>query len=245
VPPAYRASGVFTATIGTSIPVPVPPSVQNNDMLIVGIVTQSDAATVAADAAWTAFTESPVTDAATGDSRLYCWWRVASSEPASYTFSLSTATACSGGIIAYSSAGAIDRQEMAGTATASRTAVTPDITPGATNTMTVCIFAADLAGSDEWTVVEPLTKHIDVSDASAFTRIAFADALSSDLADLYPSTALYPSDILYPLDGTETNLHGTAHLASSVPMMTAIASILEATPGVTPSYRRTLLGVGA
>jgi hypothetical protein len=245
VPPAFRASGVFTATVGTSIPVPVPGSVQDDDMMVVGITTQSDAATVTAPGGWTAFTESPVTDAPTGDSRLYCWWRVASSEPVSYTFTLSSATACSGGLVAYSSAGAIDQQEMAGNSTAARTAVTPDITPGATNTRVVCVFASDLAGSDEWTVVGPLTKRIDISDSTAFTRIAFADSLASDLAQLYPDDALYPSDILYPLDGTETNLHGTAHLASSVPTMTAIASILEATPVVTPSYRRTLLGVGA
>jgi hypothetical protein len=246
LPPAFRSSGVFNATVGTSIPVPVPGSVQDDDMMVVGIVTEDDSATITADAGWTAFADSPVTDAATGNSRLYCWWRIASSEPVSYTFTLSSAVICSGGLVAYSSAGAIDQQEMDGEATASTMAITVGITPSDTDTLVVCVFAADPPSTDEWTVHSPLTKRVDVSDATSLARLAIADAPALSLAGLiYPDDLLLPDDLLYPDSGSETNLRGSATLANSVPMMTAIASIFEATAAVASPYRRTLLGVGA
>ena len=243
--PTFRATGVFTATLGTSVPVGIPPSVQDGDMLIVAIATQSDAATLTAPGAWTAFTDSPVTDAPTGDSRLYCWWRVASSEPVSYTFTLSTPTACSGGLVAYQSAGAIDQQEMVGTSTAATVMRTPVVTPGATGTLVVCIFAVDAASAGgEFTETGALTKRVDISDSSAFTRIAIADADAADLALLYPDSIIYPDDVVYP-DGEEIDLRGSATFPSSLPSMTAIASILEGTPAApTTRRRRMLTGVG-
>ena len=243
MPASYRTSSVFTATVGTSVLVPVP-SVQDGDMLVVALTTQSDAATVTAPGGWTAFTDSPVTDAPTGDSRLYCWWREASSEPASYTFTLSTATACSGGLVAYQDAGAIDQQEMLGVSAAATTAETATVTPSVDDTLVVCVFAADLTGSDEWTPRDPLTKRVDVAESTAWTRLAICDAPAVEMGLLYPDTVLYPSDVLYPTGGGSGEVFGIASLASSVPTMTAITSILPGVTVATTVGRRMLMGVG-
>ena len=216
-------------------------------MIVVGIVTASDGSTITPASGFTAFTDSPVTDAPTGDSRLYCWWRVATgSESVSYIFTLSSPTVCAGGTVVYQDAGAIDQQEMLGSSTASTIARTAAITPSDTGTLVVCIFATDATSSSgEWTETGALTKRVDFADSSAFTRIAFCDAPASELALLYPDSILYPDDVLYP-DGEEMDLRGAATFPSSLPSMTAIASIFEGTPVATGTRRRRMLmGVGA
>lgn len=212
-------------------------------MMIVGIATQSDAATITPPAGWTAFADSPVTDAPTGDSRLYCWWRVSDgSEPVSNIFTLSTPTACAGGAVIYSGAGAIDQQEMAGDSTAGTVATTPAITASEADTMVVCAFAADATGADEWTELDPLTKRVDIGDTSAFVRFAFADAPASEMGYLYPDTILETTTTLYP---DSDHLFGQATLVSSLPMMTGVFNIKAAAVTASGSRRRMLMGVGS
>lgn len=151
---AFTPIGTLTPTTATgttsSLSINVPSGVVNGDVLIciVGFSGGATAYSAPASTGWTAigsaFTSSTFSECA--------FWRVASSEPASYTFSVSTGapTNCAGAMIALTntaSSGQPESSSSANDATASTTHSSPSATPLAATDALVAAFAVNVAGT--------------------------------------------------------------------------------------------------
>jgi len=102
---AFRnAQGSNNAGGGTSIVMTMPtsPSVSDGDILLMVVNADYIPTTIGTPSGWTVLNN--VTDGNTNTLRQAIFWRVASSEPASYTVSLSPTAKASGGILALSGA---------------------------------------------------------------------------------------------------------------------------------------------
>ncbi|MBK8188816.1 MAG: hypothetical protein IPK79_00015 [Vampirovibrionales bacterium] len=156
---------VYTAAVNATITVNAPTGVIDNDVLIATVAHSGG--TLSTPAGWTAVrtvTGSGVT--------LATYRRVASSEPANYTWSLDSADTIAVAIAAYTNvdtAAPIDAHD--GQANASSTSMTaPAITT--TETDTVLLFVGGAAGNVRATVPGGMTELVDTGTGAASVYVA-------------------------------------------------------------------------
>ncbi|HZR02677.1 MAG TPA: LamG domain-containing protein [Burkholderiales bacterium] len=133
-----QTSGVSAA----SVTINVPAGTKAGDLLLAAVAARN-AATVTAPAGWTAVAALNTTSGTT--LRQVVYYRVATgTEPASYTFTLSSSVRTAGLIVAYRGVDTANPIDVsAGQANASASTITaPSITPSVTGTMLVGLFSA-------------------------------------------------------------------------------------------------------
>lgn len=143
---AFRSAA--TAANGaapTSLVVPAPAGTADGDVLVAFVVISADQTIATVPSGWTLLDDQS-TGIATGDCRHAVYRKVASSEPASWTWGWSAAADCAVVVVAYSgvSAGAPVNtsayQAMVGSTTSH---VAPSVTPSVASTVTLSAFGAN------------------------------------------------------------------------------------------------------
>ena len=154
---------------GSTLSINVPTGTVAGDVMIAAIATTPSTVTITAPAGWTLI--QAVTQTTATSNRVSTYYRVATAtEPASYTWTLSTAhTGASGGIVSYSG---VDNTTpinvSAGAATASAlTHTAPSITTTVANGMLVTVH--EYASARSWTPPAGMTERVDIASRAAST----------------------------------------------------------------------------
>lgn len=185
---AYRSHTAQTTTGSGAIVINKPSGVVDGDLLIGFFSEDSNTPRVTAPAGWTAFSGTGIgADGSIVDGTsavLQCFYKVASGEGASWSFTPSGTYTGISGVIAYSGADTTTPIDVAaGTSTASSTThATATITPSVINTMLVGIWMIDSNGANSWSTGD-MNERVDQSTGSA----AFVTLSVHDL--LYGSTS--------------------------------------------------------
>ena len=169
---AFRdAASSGTVAAGTSLVIPVPAGVQNGDVMLAAVAVRGGSnVTNMAIAGWTnLFTTNQSTNV-----QLSVFFRVASSEPATYTATWTGSFNAAGGI--YAASGAQTGTPLSGNqANASSVNVTaPSISPSGTGLL---IFVGGLSAGATFTPPPTMQERIDVKSTAGATNAAltFAD----------------------------------------------------------------------
>lgn len=134
---------------GTTITISVPASVANNDILVAVVAINSDTATLSAPGGWTAGPDVPVTGRSL---RIALWWRVASSEPASYDWTVSAAQRRVGAMLAYRGLLTTGQPDASDSSIQDANVTTIDadaVTTSVVNDLIIVAYASNNAGT--WT----------------------------------------------------------------------------------------------
>jgi hypothetical protein len=163
LPPTYVNSTTSVQnSSGSTITMTVPSGISNGNLLVMYVAMASNARTWTTPAGWTVGTAQ--------DTSRAVYWRVASSEPASYTVTHSGTETSSGVIIAYANA-AWDTSGLAAQTAASP--VTPvAITVGTTNSAIVYV-ASQISSSLTFTTPTGYTARASDSDATGPSMAVF------------------------------------------------------------------------
>ena len=168
-----------TAIGGSSVSPSAPSGTQDGDLMIAVASIGAGPSTWTFPAGWT-----EVYDQGSGAS-LAVAYRYASSEPGSYTFTPSAASACGAGIATFRNA-QYNQIGSAGTGTSSATAGNITVNQGY-----ILIVVADGNGSDFTTSSSTLTEIVDV-DAVTLTRAIYFDPeYTGSISNVADRTATY------------------------------------------------------
>jgi len=180
---AYATGASASANDGT-VTVSVPSGTQNSDVMVLVVTTNNLNALTA-----TGWTQSLQTVIRGGEYSYVCY-RVASSEPGSYTFTQTTAT-MSAGIATYRgvlTSSVFDVSPVAGTVVTSGTSiVAPSITPSYGGSRMVCSFIS----RESWTFSTPtgMTERWDFNDGrGVYTQSLDDEAVSTGATGTRTST---------------------------------------------------------
>lgn len=177
--------------------VTVPTGVQNGDIMIAVLAASTGTRVMTVPATWTQVTGSPVTSPGS-DTVMYVLYRVAASEPASYTFDWDASAGGCACIVAYRGGDVlipIDNQ-AAGNFASTATPTGPALTPRSGNCMVLAIYATDqAAGGVTWTPPNGYTERVDFQDAGgALVSIHVAEKLQINAATETPQATVSTAD---------------------------------------------------
>ena len=201
---ASSGSSAFSAT---SVLIAVPAGTVNGYVMVACVTTNGETTTISPPAGWTAIRG----DAYSAAGRQQMWYRVASSEPANYTWTVVAGSSLAGGIISLSGVDTTtptDGDTGAASNDGLTSIIAPSITTSVANTMLVGFFGAhDSATSiavatgmteriasvhpDVFTTLEAATEAV-VAIGATGTRSATANVAARDLAQMVamrPATA--------------------------------------------------------
>lgn len=166
---ALRSSATGQSSANTNLVVNVPAGVQDGDFLVLFVVADTDTATITLPAGWTEVPGSPQTRASSLTGR--CAYRIASSEPASYTVTFSGSSAGTGAVIAaYFDTVSLGLDTSSGnTFAVSTTHTLTGITAAIDNEMLVCCFASDAGTS--YTPPAGMTERADFQPSTSLTMM--------------------------------------------------------------------------
>ncbi|MBI2764858.1 MAG: hypothetical protein HYX53_02975 [Chloroflexi bacterium] len=166
---ASRSSATGASSANTSLVVNVPAGVQNGDFLVLFVSADTDTATITLPAGWTEIPGSPQTPAGIVTTR--CAYRLASSEPASYTVTFSGSSAGTGAVMgAYFDTVSLGLDSSGGnTFAASTTHTLTGISAAITNEMLVCCYANDSATT--YTPPPGMTERVDFQPSTSLTMM--------------------------------------------------------------------------
>lgn len=190
---AFRNSASSSGLADTTITMAKPTGTADGDLMIAVIGSSSQTPTMTTAAAgWTAYSWSPV-DGAT-DSRLWVYWKIASSEGASWDWVMSAGGQFVWGAASYSGVnGVAPNDNSAGASNASATDhTTPTITTNVTNTMIVAVFCSDQAGAATWS--SAMDERFDLQDGQ-FVALALYDAAQAAAGTVSKTATASTSDI--------------------------------------------------
>ena len=141
----YRSitTGAMTGGGASGITLTKPAGTTDGDFLLTRVALHSGTATVNTLAGWTGF----ISIVYNTNMHEQLFWRIASSEPASYAWTFSTNARGVAEVVAFTGVNAIDTNNNTNT-TATSTLVAPSLTALTANEMLVCFFSqADGAGA--------------------------------------------------------------------------------------------------
>lgn len=166
---AFRSSATGQSSANTNLVVNVPAGVQDGDFLVLFVVADTDTATITLPAGWTEMPGSPQTRAGSLTGR--CAYRIASSEPASYTVTFSGSSAGTGAVMAaYFDTVSLGLDTSSGnTFAASTTHTLTGISSAIDNEMLVCCFASDAGTS--YTPPSGMTERADFQPSTSLTMM--------------------------------------------------------------------------
>lgn len=154
---------------GTNLSIRVPAGTASGDVMIAAVSTTPSSVPITAPAGWTLI--QAVTQATTTSNRVSTYYRVAgASEPAAYTWTLSTAhTGAAGGIASFSGVDNVAPINVsAGQATASSlNHAAPSVTTTVANAMLVTVH--EYASASSWTPPGGMTEAVDQASRAAST----------------------------------------------------------------------------
>jgi 1,2-diacylglycerol 3-beta-glucosyltransferase len=175
-PVQYRASSSNVAADSTSMVINVPAGVVNGDVMVAVVAWRFQSGlTVSGPAGWTLLN--------TGGNGACCtvneYTRVASNEPASYTWTSSAATGITGGISAYTNVDTVTLVDVqGGNASSGLTATTPVLTTTQPAEMLVATFVTSFTAT--WTPPTGMVERFDRTVGGSFTEsISLADGIEA------------------------------------------------------------------
>ena len=183
---------------GTTIVCNVPAGTVNNDGMLL-CVTVRDVITVTTHASWT-LVGSALSGTGATSCRKYVYSRVAASEPASYTITISSAIEATAEMLSYSgtSTTALVNASLGTIDTDADTSLTADaITTTVANCMIVGFFGVDLDGGAQTITAPPsgMTERSNVvSTGARLLRCETADVLQAGIGTTGAKTATLSSD---------------------------------------------------
>lgn len=170
MPPPYVNSNGNTASVGTNVTVNVPSGVSNGQALVANVgFTGGSGVTVTPPAGWTLIRRDD--NGTTLGNALY--WRIANSEPASYTWTLSSSQNNSGSMIAYST---VDQANPIGAHGGQANSSSTNVTAPSITTLyesSVVLFFGGILAVTTLTPPSGFTERLDVNSAT------FADQVFS------------------------------------------------------------------
>lgn len=209
---AFRAaSSIATGSSASSLTVNVPAGVQNNDILLAQVMLGSSQA-VTTPAGWTLLA-GPLADYTTSSVNAYVFWRVASSEPASYTFSFSGSANSVGCMLAYSGGDPSDPIDDIQTAVDSSLSTSHNasaVTTSRGGNLIVVLWGGFESNDFTWTPPSGMTERYDGGRKSASSYYV----ISAD--DMVKATA-----------GSTGALTGTTDVSAGVTMVTVALNTAE------------------
>lgn len=176
---AYRSSATGSTGAGTaaSVVVNLPAGTVDGDVLIAAFLDRQASATkVQLLSGWTEIRNDPFVAPV---AFLTSFYKVASSEPSSYTWTMSPNANCSGGIAAYSGVDTTTPIDVTGVGqvNASSTSVTaPAITPTSANVLLVFVGGLGGSTSPTWTPPGSMNERFEaVNSAANIVAVELAD----------------------------------------------------------------------
>jgi hypothetical protein len=162
---AFRSAATGQSSANTSLVVNVPAGVQDGDFLVLFVAADTAGATITLPAGWTALPSSPLNLGV----QAACAYRIASSEPASYTVTFSGSSAGTGAVMAaYVDTVSLGLDTSSGnTFAASTTHTLTGISAAIANEMLVCCFASDAGTS--YTPPAGMTERADFQPSTSLT----------------------------------------------------------------------------
>jgi hypothetical protein len=231
---AFRgvATAISNGAGSTSLTVNVPAGVQNGDFMIatLSVRTVGSGALMGTPAAgWTAL--RPMMDG--GWTRVYMYTRVASSEPANYTWTFNIKTVAAAGIVAYSGVDTSDPVDLDAFTTQPNwtdTYVTPSITTTVNNAMIVTTFSVGGATAG-LTIVQPagMAERYDLT-------VSNSQVQSQETADAIQATAGPSGQKTATASASGAQAAGVAHImalrpaGSAPPSCTVTTTLSKVTP---------------
>lgn len=167
---SIRSQATVLDSVGTTSHVcNVPAGVVNGDVLIFfGVFPANPTCpNVTLPVGWTQLWQSSVNAAggnSYGDFQTVCAYRIASSEPANYTFGTSLSDRCAGVMVAVQGAVGIDTSNNNTSTTGSTTFTTPSISPSSGGDLILALmgsFASGASSSLNWTPDAAFTEYSD------------------------------------------------------------------------------------
>jgi methionine-rich copper-binding protein CopC len=192
---AFRSASSANNLTATTLVIPAPAGVAAGDALLAAVATRG-APTITAPAGWALVRQ----DANASTMRQAIFVRIAgASEPASYTFTLSSAQSAAGGVVAYTGVNATTPVDVhGGQLNASSTAITaPSITTTGANRMIVGFFGAPVLTSmtppggmtERYDQTVPTTNTYKVTSGAADQAVAAAGATGTRVATAVNASA--------------------------------------------------------
>lgn len=172
---AFRsfATGTKTGGTGLNLTINVPAGTTDGDCMLAFVLTGT-ATTAATQASWTTL------DSQTGGPTVKSFSRIASSEPASYTFTVVDAQASIGGIVTYSGSHATTPvnqhaafNRLTSTTNVSATTVTPSVDA------CMIVFIGGSGAGASMTPPSGYTERVDVDNGGGGLNIEFAELLQT------------------------------------------------------------------
>ncbi len=164
---AFRSSATGQSSGNTNLVVSVPAGVQDGDFLVLFVSADTAGAVITLPAGWTELPSSPLNLGV----QAACAYRIAASEPASYTVTFSGSSAGTGAVIAaYFDTVSLGLDTSGGnTFAASTTHTLTGISAAIANEMLVCCFASD-AGTT-YTAPSGMTERNDFQPSTSLTMM--------------------------------------------------------------------------
>lgn len=196
---AYRSHTVQNNSGSGTITINKPSGVVDNDLLIAFFSEDSDTPRITATG-WTAFSGTGIGasgEIVVGTSEvLQCFYKVASSEGASWNFTPSASYTGVVGVIAYSGVDTTTPIDVAAGATpaSGTTHTSASITPSVVNTMLVGIWMIDSNAANTWSTAD-MTERIDQSTGSAaFVTLSVHDLIYGSTSAVTKTATFTASD---------------------------------------------------
>ena len=190
-------SSVESTVAGTSGVVSVPAGTENDDVMVVVVSFRIDGNAPTAPAGWTLIRNDTYVSGS-DDLHCYAYQRIASNEPADYTWTFSNATNFTIYIVTYRYVDTSPVDTSASTPGTSTTCTGPSVTPSNDNSMILFVGAA--AGVPTYTPPSGYTEVLDIKSTDGATNV------SSTLAELLQPNAAATGDVTATLSASANNI---------------------------------------
>ncbi|CCF83654.1 hypothetical protein [Nitrolancea hollandica] len=200
------ASPIATGSSSSSLAVNVPTGTQNNDILLAHLIVGSSR-TITPPAGWTLLA-GPLADPDVTGVNVSVYYRVASSEPASFTFSFSGTGNCAGVMLACSggdAASPIDASATAIDASSSTSHAAPSVTTTRDGNLVVVLWGGWKSSGYTWTQPSGFTERYDSNAPTNYVLSA--------------------GDAVFAKAGATGTLTGTTSVSDRVTMVTVALNV--------------------
>ncbi len=251
---AYRSHTVQNNSGSGTITINKPSGVVDNDLLIAFFSEDSDTPRITATG-WTAFSGTGIGTNGTvvvGTSAvLQCFYKVASSEGASWNFTPSASYTGVVGVIAYSGVDTTTPIDVAAGATpaSGTTHTSASITPSVVNTMLVGIWMIDSNAANTWSTAD-MTERIDQSTGSAaFVTLSVHDLIYGSTSAVTKTATFTASDtaavLLVALKPASSGVTGDAAITQAADTASAAGTVEIAGAAAITQVADTVSSAGA
>ncbi len=250
---AYRSHTVQNNSGSGTITINKPSGVIDGDLLIAFFSEDSDSPRITASG-WTAFSGTGI--GASGEivvgtsAVLQCFYKVASSEGASWNFTPSASYTGVVGVIAYSGVDTTTPIDVAAGATpaSSTTHASASITPSVINTMLVGIWMIDSNGANTWSTGD-MNERVDQSTgSSAFVTLSVHDLIYGSTSAVTKTATFTASDaaavLIIALKPASSGVTGDASITQAADTASAAGAVAIAGAGALTQGADTLSSAG-